>query len=212
MRKTIILLACSLFQLLGYAQQIRPNRYEIMPTKEEGSIIFVGNSITDDCEWGELFGNPNILSRGIDGNSSADVLRRTPELIRHKPSKVFFEIGTNDIAGKVPTDTIIRNMSKILQLFANGSPKTKLYIQSVLPVGPNPMFIQSGHNNEGIVALNEQFKLFCKKNNITYIDLHSHFLGDDGINLNPKLTNDDLHIMGAGYLLWKSIVNKYVNE
>ncbi len=211
MKRKIVLLAFCLSQIIGYSQQFRQDRYEVLPTKEAGSILFVGNSITDDCEWGELFENPNVLSRGIDGNTTAAVLARTHELTRHKPSKVFFAIGTNDIGGRVPVDTIIRNMSKILQIFAEESPNTKIYIQSVLPVGPNPMFMNLGHNNDGILALNERYKLFCKENNITYIDLHSHFLGDDGY-INPKYTNDDLHIIGEGFLLWKSLVIDYVNE
>ena len=213
MKKIIILLTFYLTQVLGHAQinqQLRQKRYEVLPTREEGtSILFVGNSITDDCEWGELFENPNVLSRGIDGNSTTTVLARIHELTRHKPSKVFFGIGTNDV-GRTSIDTIMQNMSKILQIFAEESPDTKIYIQSVLPVGPNPMF-GSGDNNDAILVLNERYKQFCKENNYTYIDLHSHFLGEDGY-INPKYTNDDLHIIGAGFLLWKSLIINYINE
>ena len=197
--------------MVGYSQPPRPDRYEVLPVKHEGSIIFVGNSITDDCEWGELFENPNVLSRGIDGNNTFDLLARGQELTRHKPSKVFFAIGTNDIAIGIPVDTIIKNLSRILQLFESESSQTKIYIQSVLPVGPNPMFIHSGHNNHGVLALNERLKMFCDDNKLTYIDLHSHFLDENGF-IDPKYTNDDLHIVGEGYLLWKRLIIDYVNE
>ena len=212
MKKGVLLLTLCFINVLAFSQRIRPNRYEVLPAKEAGSIIFVGNSITDDCEWGELFENSVVLGRGIDGDHSAGILARTGELIRHKPSKVFFAVGTNDIAGGVPVDTIVGNLEKILTIFEKESPETKIYIQSVLPVGPNPMFIHSSHNNKGVLKLNNELKQFCIREKLTYIDLHSHFLADDGINLNPELTNDDLHIVGKGYLLWKDLIMEYITE
>ena len=38
--------------------------------KDSNDIIFVGDSITAECEWSELFGNPSIKNLGISGNRS----------------------------------------------------------------------------------------------------------------------------------------------
>ena len=214
MKKTIILVAFCLLQIVVSAQgnnQFRQKRYEVLPTREEGtSILFIGNSITDDCEWGELFENPNIISRGIDGNTTATVLMRIHELTRHKAAKAFFAIGTNDLGG-TPIDTIMQNMNKIVQIFAEESPNTKIYIQSVLPVAKESIW-GPGSKNDDILALNKRYKQFCKENNLTYIDLNTHFLADDGYHLKPQFTNDGLHILGEGYLLWKRLIINYVNE
>lgn len=210
MKKLIVLFACCLSYIVGHTQT-NQERYNVLPTRDEGtSILFVGNSITDDCEWGELFNNPNVLARGIDGNTTSTVLARVHELTRHKPAKIFFAIGTNDL-GRTPIDTIMKNMGKILQVFSDESPDTKIYIQSVLPVAKESMWGQ-GSKNDNILALNNRYKQYCKENNYTYIDLNSHFLADDGYHLKPEYTNDGLHIMGAGYILWKSLVADYVNE
>lgn len=211
MKKKIFFLVLCFLQIAGYAQQMRQDRYNVLPTQEEGTtILFVGNSITDDCEWGELFENPNILSRGIDGNTTTTVLMRIHELTRHKAAKVFFAIGTNDL-GRTPVDTIMQNMNKIVQIFTEESPDTKIYIQSVLPVAKESIW-GPGSKNDLINKLNERYKQFCKDKDITYIDLNSHFLADDGYHLKPEFTNDGLHIMGAGYTVWKSLVIDYVNE
>jgi len=57
MKTTIVLILFSLFQLLGYAQVKRTYRYDVLSVQQKSCIIFVGNSIADDCEWSELFEN-----------------------------------------------------------------------------------------------------------------------------------------------------------
>ena len=196
--------------LSAYAQQ---SRYDVLPV-HRGGIIFAGDSITDDCEWNELFGRTDILNRGIDGNTSATVLGRVHELTRHHAEKLFLAIGTNDLPG-TPLEKVMENIGAIVSAFRAESPETKIYIQSVLPIGPKPMFMDMGNsdeNNRLIVELNALYKDYCQKNGCTYIDNHSLFLGPDGVNLNPDLGSDDLHLMGAGYLVWKKNIEKYVNE
>ena len=60
-------------------------------------IIMLGNSITDGCEWSELFQNSNIKNRGISGDITEGVLYRLDEVTRSKPAKVFLLIGINDL-------------------------------------------------------------------------------------------------------------------
>lgn len=187
-------------------------RYEELPV-HEGGIIFAGDSITDDCEWNELFGNPDILNRGIDGNNSDALLARCPELVRHRPDKLFIAVGTNDLPHKDISE-IVANVEAIVDFFAGKSPNTKIYVQSVLPVGPEPMFIDSDSvtKNRMIRDLNAAYSDMCARRDLTFVDLHSHFLADDGENLDPELSSDDLHLVGEAYLLWKDLIIEYVEE
>ena len=52
--------------------------------------------------------------------------------------------------------------------------------------------------NAGILSV-------CEKTRAGYIDLYSVFVGEDG-RMDPKYTNDGLHLLGAGYLLWASLL------
>ncbi len=215
MKRKIIITALAALMGFGLNAQTMPQgtRYDVLPV-HRGGIIFAGDSITDDCEWNELFGRDDILNRGIDGNTSSTVLSRVNELTRHRPDKLFLAIGTNDLP-RTPLSQVMDNISKIVETFRKESPETKIYIQSVLPVGPRPMFMDMGNSDEKnrlIVELNALYKDFCAKNGCTYIDNHSHFLASDGVNLNPELGCDDLHLMGKGYLVWKKNIEKYVNE
>jgi lysophospholipase L1-like esterase len=83
-----------------------------------------------------LFENPNVLSRGIDGNTTADVLNRMDAIVRHKPSKVFLEIGTRDLDNGITVADIVDNISKITKSFPDAKSDARIYIFSVLPSAP----------------------------------------------------------------------------
>lgn len=174
----------------------------------KGAIVFVGNSITEGGSWSELFPEKNILNRGIGGDITEGVLNRLDEIVRHKPSKLFICIGTNDIAKGIEQKSILQNYRTILETTKAQSPQSKIYVQSVLPVGKDVIF---GHSNEKIVPLNNEIEKLCIELNLSYIDLYSNFTDDSGY-LNPAYTNDKLHLMGEGYLTWKSLIEPYINE
>ncbi|MFT6846851.1 MAG: lysophospholipase L1-like esterase [Cryomorphaceae bacterium] len=189
--------------------QQKATMFESMPVRDS-SFIFLGNSITEGANWAELFDNPNIINRGIGGDITEGVLMRINEIIRHQPLKLFIAIGTNDIGWKVPPAKIIENYLSIVENVRASSPNTKIYIQSILPVA-----IPSGslllHNNEGVLEVNQGLKKICKDLDITYLDLHSHFEDETG-KLKSELTNDGLHLLGKGYLLWKDLIQDDVSE
>jgi lysophospholipase L1-like esterase len=64
---------------------------------------------------------------------------------------------------------------------------------------------------QAVLILNARLKKVAEKYGAVYIDLYSAFTnGAD--KLNPKYTNDGLHLTGDGYILWKSLIKKYVKK
>lgn len=180
-------------------------------TDKSGGIIFIGDSITDGGEWCTLFGNPSILNFGISGDISEGVLARINSVTQHKPKKLFLMIGINDLASGISPDSISKNIVRIIDNVQQNSPKTKIYVQSVLPVNPSfSMF--SGHVSKGkeVIILNGLVKSVCEAKNCTFIDLYSSFKMPDSELLNPQYTNDGLHLLGDGYILWSKLVSSYV--
>jgi len=187
--------------------QQRLSMFKASPVSK-GAMVFVGNSITEGGNWNEMFPEKQILNRGIGGDISEGVLKRLDEIIRHQPSKIFICIGTNDIAKGIEQSAIIKNYISILETIKAQSPTTKIYVQSILPVGKEVIF---GHSNEKIIPLNAAIKKLCSEMGIVYIDLYASFIDETGY-LNPQFTNDKLHLMGKGYLTWKGLIAPYVNE
>lgn len=192
------------FQSTYYEQ--RRTLFESLPnTKKE--IIFLGNSITDGCEWSELFQNIEIKNRGISGDVTEGVLFRLNEVTESHPAKIFLLIGINDLALGISRDTVFSNICLIATKIKKHSPKTEVFIQSILPV--NPGFGKfTGHcsKTSEIVWINEQLETWCLQTGMHYVDLFSKFkIGEDKF-MNPLFTNDGLHLTGMGYQIWKDIV------
>ncbi|MEG1861908.1 MAG: GDSL-type esterase/lipase family protein, partial [Bacteroidaceae bacterium] len=172
------------------------------------SIIMLGNSITNGNEWCEAFGNNNILNRGISGNSSSEVLARLEPIISGKPKAVFLLIGIND--GNNPTGTV-NNITAIIDQIQKGSPSTKIYVQSVLPV--NNTFANFGQNQNGavVVNINKQLPAICQRKGVTFVDVWSELrTSTTDNNLNKAYTNDGLHMLGAGYRKWATVIEELV--
>lgn len=193
---------------LNYYYYQRKSLFEILPDDPD-EIIFLGNSITNGCEWHELFKNPKIKNRGINGDYTVGVLNRLDEIVRSQPKKIFLMIGINDLGRDIPVDTVIKNYQKILDTIKIRSPKTEIFIQSVLPdnleISPNRQPIHL------ILELNRKLKILATKNDLVFIDLYPSFIDKNGY-LDSSLTNDGLHLMGKGYLIWKKIIVKYIDN
>lgn len=188
----------------------RATLFEELPVTSS-DIVFLGNSITNGAEWGEIFRNPHVKNRGISGDIAEGVYDRLGAITKGKPKKIFLLVGINDVARGTAADTIVKRIGKIVRRIKEESPRTKIYIQSLLPVNDRfGMF--GGHTSRGNVVLevNRQLVELAKNEAVTYIDLYSHFKNKDGEKLNPEYTNDGLHLLGKGYMLWKKIVEKYI--
>ena len=189
----------------------RLSLFDMMPV-QKGDVVFIGNSITDGVEWSELFNDLHIKNRGISGDISSGILHRWKQIVAAKPKKVFLMIGTNDLARGASTDSVVKNILLAADYLKQESPSTQLYIQSVLPVTD---FYQkfTGHTSKvaQILETNNKLKSAATAHQYTYIDLHSAFINADG-KMNERYTNDGLHLVGEGYMLWKHLVFSYVYD
>ena len=99
-------------------------------------IVFLGNSITDGAEWFELLGNKRCRNRGISGDVTEGILLRLDAITKLHPSSIFILIGINDLSRNMSVDEIASNYRKILEQIKKETPRTKVYVQSVMPVNP----------------------------------------------------------------------------
>lgn len=215
MKRFILLAAALLIGVVASAQNPynyqKRSLFEVLPV-HSNDIVFLGNSITDGCEWAELFNNRHVKNRGISGDRVSWMLDRLDTLIAGHPKKLFLMIGTNDLAtGSTPAE-VAANIRKVIDRFKKESPWTKIYVQSILPVnGVDMKCSPKSHWEKGaeIVATNKLIEKICLEKEVLYLDLYKVLVDNKGM-LDKRYSNDGLHLMGPGYLAWKTAIEKYV--
>lgn len=175
-----------------------------------GEIIFLGDSITDGCNWTELFQDIRVKNRGISGDITDGILARLSEVTAAKPAKIFLMIGVNDLAIGKSVAEIVTNIQIIVKKIGRSSQKTQIYLQSLLPVNPDlGMFPDHTDKTAEIMEINKRLQVLSEKYALVYVDLFPAFAGKDN-KLKPAYTNDGLHLTGSAYLLWRSQIKQYV--
>ena len=194
-------------------------------------IVFIGNSITYGLRrWDNKLEANNIVNRGISGDFSEGIQKRLNEIIYYKPLAVFILIGINDffrdstVSIYVTPSYVTNNIIAAAETIKKGSPKTKIYLQTILPINTKhnlmsrPEDIRHYYyylNEDYTPSLNQQInqtnKIIRENGLFEVVDLHSIFLDGKG-ELNLKYSDDGLHLNEAGYDHWMNEIKQLVDE
>jgi lysophospholipase L1-like esterase len=213
---SIVLIFGFLSAIYGQQKQYTPiyhhrvSLFDQLPVNKK-DIVFLGNSITHFCEWSELFNNKHIKNRGISGDNAQGVYERLDQIVKGKPEKIFLMIGINDLSQNLTVDSVFRNITRVVDEIKKKSPRTKLYIQSVLPINNDfPNYPKLAGKEQDVIKLNILLKNMCSEKGIRFIDIYSHLRTPGSEKLDPKYTRDGLHLSGEGYLVWRDILKGYL--
>ena len=165
-----------------------------------------------------FFEDVTAINRGIVGDTTDELLARIKESVYDiKPSKAFLMIGTNDIVnGNRNPEYIIANIGRIIEGIKRNSPGTTVYLESVYPVysvkaKKFDTYMVGKRTNEVITEINAGLKLLAKSENVTYIDVYSHLIGEKN-QLNINYTYDGLHLDAPGYVEVVKVLTPYVEN
>lgn len=175
------------------------SQFEELPISP-GDSVFLGDSITEGGSWHELFPESPVRNRGISGDVTQGVLERIDQVRQGQPSQVFLLIGTNDLAFDIPETEIVGNIKKIVDEIHAESEHTQVYVQSVLP--------RAAEYREQVESLNRATRQAID-GVATWIDLYPLFLDSDG-SIKNEYSNDELHLLGAGYVVWREAIKLFV--
>ena len=214
MKKLLLALLALLCVQSVCLASFREHRYDSFKVlePEEGSIIFMGNSITDMHCWHEVFRTSDgktlpIINRGnwsTCTDEQSDVLE---SYLRNKPKKVFMLLGTNDIASdrlNLTPEQLIAYLNSVVQRILLRSPETKIYLNSIFPTN------SSVRPESKILATNECIKAYADQHdNVTYIDMYDKL---KGISSGGVWSFDGLHLAAAATKVWSENLCKYLQE
>jgi lysophospholipase L1-like esterase len=188
---------------------------------QKGQVVFAGSSLMEmfpveewACELGE--GAPRLYNRGVGGYRTEDLLPIVDLCVTDlAPSKVFINIGTNDLSDPSRTiDEMIANYEQILAKIEAAVPGVRIYLMAYYPINYDaaaehmkPCLLV--RTNEKIAAANEQVRLLAQRRGHTYIDVNDPLKDDQG-RLKAEYTIEGMHIRPEGYRAIFPAVAAYV--
>jgi len=171
--------------------------------------LFVGDSITAEANWSELYPYLRIANVGINGDSTQGLIDRLDTIRSINAPKVFLMVGINDIFQNISLADIEKNYQVLIESLKQKN--NTLYLFSCLYVGETYQRNPYKNLTKKITGLNEFIKeLASNIEGVIYIDVNTSLSLEE--RLNPIYTNDDLHLTGKAYSAWKAVVDHYINS
>ena len=186
--------------------------------KEEGKlpsnvIVMYGDSHSEyGGDWSRHFpGAGKIINRGIIGDDSQGMYNRLDLVLPYHPKKIFFECGANDLSHGWTVERVFQGITRVLATIRERSPKTELYVQSLLPLNEEVgtwKYLKG--KDDLIIQLNNKLKQYCVSHALTYIDLYTPLLGAKPQTMKAEYCRDGLHLTEKGYDVWAKIIRPYI--
>ena len=197
-------------------QQQKIKRYRILNEHViKGQILFTGSSLMEQFPINELLMTEHIdriiYNRGIGGFTTADMLQNMDvQVFDTEPSKIFINIGTNDISyTSAPFEDVLnymlKNYSMILEQIKTRLPDTQVYVMAYYPVNETDkasgewgggMFVN--RNNCNLPVANAAVKKLAEQSGFQYIDVNAGLTDSRGM-LKKEYTIEGIHMYANGY-------------
>src|ERR1700678_208793 len=182
----------------------------------ESRVVFLGDSITDYWKLADYFPGKPYINRGIDGQTTPEMLVRfRQDVIDLHPKVVVMLAGTNDIAGVTGTtlnEDIEANYASMAELAR--AHRIRMVFASVLPVHNYTHDSEESfalRPRDRILALNRWLKDYCAKNHFVYLDYFGSLVDEQGM-LKRTLADDGLHPTDAGYKIMAPLAEKEIRN
>jgi len=190
----------------------RMRTFEAEPPIRSTDIVMLGNSLTEGGrDWAEKLGKPNVRNRGISGDVAMGIDARLFQITPHKPAKIFLLVGINDVSHDLTVDSIVTNIRLLVDHIHAQSPKTKLVLQSLLPIRESTgRWKRLQGKTDMIPQINARLEALAREKGLTFINLFPHFTEPDTNVLRSELTYDGLHLSKAGYDVWVKLLKPHL--
>lgn len=146
--------------------------------------------------------NKNIIYQGYELELE-DIIEKTGV------ERVFFLVGSNDIAAKYEMDVMMENWEIILNRIWEKTPDVEIVLMSSIPrYEQYPSLDTPDPYNQLTVAYNTNLRQFAKEHGCMFLDLHS-YIQDHWGRLPEIYRIDETHLSELGCTNWMKIMRYY---
>lgn len=170
-----------------------------------GSIICIGSSHMQMWKGVKEDLSPlTVVNYGIGGSrmTQAADLFIDNLAIPFKPRAVILYEGSNDINAGAKPEEVLANFQKIHRKLHAALPEARLYVLGLVP--------SPGKRFEKIADIRKTNELLAKECAtqpwMKFIDVTEPLIGADGKPKEELFKPGDIHMLPAGYAVWKSVI------
>ena len=181
-------------------------------TAKQGQIVFVGSSLMEIFpieEWeesGEVAFDKYIYNRAVRATTTAFLLgHMDTQIFELEPSKLFINIGTNDIGFRVPEAEFLANEREIFRQIAKRLPDCETYALRYYPINTvdfhndeDEETLFATRSNAAFQAASDKIEAIAREFDFHFIDVNAG-LADERGNLKREMTFDGAHLNPDGY-------------
>ncbi len=206
-----------------WTKEYKTERYaRLNRTAEKGAVLFAGSSLMEMFPV-EKFAEEDklpvtVYNRGVGGFVTDELIENINTcIIDLQPSKLFINIGTNDLSDASRSmEYIMGNYSRIIEEVKRPVPGVKLYFMAYYPVNydaaaPEMKDCLKIRSNEKIALANAEVKKLAERSGGKYIDVNDPLKDEQG-RLRAEYTFEGMHIKEEGYRAIYPLVKKYILE
>lgn len=159
------------------------------------TLLMLGDSLVDYGNWRSLLPQYKVISQGIPGERTKELLWRLPSCSGHKSvDAILIMTGTNDLfTGHADFTREIQTITASLQ---ESYPSAVILINSLLPIKV-PEF------KETIRNVNRDLQGIASATGAFYFDLYTPF----DTAREPLFDFDGVHLSTPGYILWAHLLS-----
>lgn len=176
----------------------------------EGSVLCIGSSsIRMWHEWIEYDLAPlEIIPRGFGGSNTNDLLHYTDRIVLpYKPRAIVVYEGDNDIAQGISPEKISETFSKFTAKVNKKLPDCRIYFLAIKPSIARWRLWPKMQQANKLIAEK------CKKEpRLTYVDIASPMLDENGKPKKEIFKKDNLHLNRGGYMIWKNVLKPILEK
>lgn len=184
-------------------------RWDREKAPPKNAVLFAGSSSIR--LWPDLAGHfpeLTVIQRGFGGSQMEDLNYYADRIVLpYRPSKIVVYEGDNDIAaGKAPA-RVVNDFQKFVKKVHAELPKTEIYFIAIKPSPSRWHLADPSREANRLVA-----EFAEEKPRVTYVDIWTPMLNEEGKPRRELFTPDNLHMNEKGYELWTDVLKKAMGQ
>lgn len=140
-----------------------------------------------------------LIPRGFGGSNMNDALYYMDRIVlAYQPRAIVLYEGDNDIALGISPERIAEGFHAFVAKVHGQFPNCRIYFLSIKPSIKRWDMWSEMQDANGLI------EAACKKDKrLTFVDVGSGMLDDNGMPKKDIFKEDDLHMVRSGYVIWK---------